>query len=399
MKIESTISNKFLLITLFCVVFSINLTYGQKSQKKQPELRQGAYYTEEAGKQNLEHLKKQYPTLEDWKKRAGLIRANILEGAGLNPLPEKHPLKVIRHSKREYPGYTVENVAFESLPGVYVTGCLYSPASGQGPFAGILSPHGHWNKPEDYGRFRNDMQIRCANFAKMGAVVFAYDMVGYGEMEEAGWVHKHPLAFKQQLWNSIRGVDFLLSLPEVDSKRIAVTGASGGGTQSFMLAAVDDRIAVSVPVVMVSAHFFGGCVCESGMPVHKCGDLETNNVEIAALAAPRPMLLVSDGDDWTKNTSEVEFPHIQYIYKLTGAPTKVENAHLPNEKHDYGVSKRMAVYPFLAKHLQLDLNKIKNPDGSVNEDDVVIEKRGKMIVFDQRHPLPTYAVRNNDEVK
>ena len=373
--------------------------FGQpEATKKQSELRQGAYYSEAEGSLKLQKLKTLYPTLDDWKKRAGLIRDNILKGADLHPLPEKHPLNVVRHSKREYAGYSVENVAFESMPGVFVTGCLYSPTSGNGQLAGILCPHGHWSDPADYGRFRNDMQIRCANLAKMGAMVFAWDMIGYGEMQAVGWVHKHPQAFKQQLWNSIRSVDFLLSLPEVDAKRIAVTGASGGGTQTFMLAAVDDRIAVSVPVVMVSSHFFGGCVCESGMPVHKKDDLETNNVEIAALAAPRPLLLVSDGDDWTKNTPTVEFPHIQSIYRLYGNQGNVEYAHFADEQHDYGVSKRMAVYPFMAKHLQLNLNKIKNSDGTINEDDVVIEKKEQMIVFDDKHPLPSHAIRNNDNV-
>lgn len=370
----------------------------QENTERKPELRVGGYYSEEEGRHRLEELKTLYPTLDKWKARASKIRSNILKGAELDPLPEKHPLNVIRHSLREYPGYTVENVAFESLPGVFVTGSLYCPSPRNGPFAGILCTHGHWSNSSDYGRFRNDMQIRCANFAKMGAVVFAYDMVGYGEMRKVGWVHDHPETFKQQLWNSIRSVDFLLSLPEVDPDRIAITGASGGGTQTFMLTAVDDRISVSVPVVQVSAHFFGGCVCESGMPVHKCGNLETNNVEIAALAAPRPMLLVSDGDDWTKNTPRVEFPHIKSIYELYGVPGNVANAHFKSEKHDYGLSKRLAVYPFLARYLNLDLEKIKNQDGSIRESDIYLESFEQLIVFDKDHPLPPHAVLKNDNV-
>jgi len=358
----------------------------------------GHYYSEEEAKNVLAELKHQYTTKEEWKQRAELIRNGILKGADLVPFPKKTPLKPIYTKKRSYDGYTVQNVAIESLPGVFVTGSLYLPENTNVKMPGILSTHGHWSDPEEYGRFREDAQMRNAGLAKMGAAVFAYDMVGYGEMQELGWKHKHPLAFKQQLWNSIRALDFLLSIENVDPERIGITGASGGGTQAFMLAAVDERIKVSVPVVQVSAHFFGGCVCESGMPVHKSEKHQTNNVEIAALAAPRPMLLVSDGDDWTKNTPNVEFPHIQYIYKLMDAEKNVENAHLPNDKHGYEFSKRKEVYPFLAKHLKLDLSAILNSDGRISEKEIVVEPMRKLKVFSNENPIPDYAVKSNDEV-
>ena len=364
----------------------------QGGEADKAELRQGNFHTEQQARDELARFKKTYSNLQQWKQRAQAIRQGILRGAELSPLPPRCPLNPIIHSKRTYDGYSVENAAFESLPGIFVTGNLYRPTKGDGPFAGILCPHGHWSSASDYGRFRPDMQKRCATFARMGAIVFAYDMVGYGDWKNAGWTHKYPKALKLQLYNSIRGVDFLVSMDDVDPARIAITGASGGGTQSFVLTAVDDRIAVSAPVVMVSAHFYGGCDCESGMPIHKSAGHETNNAEIAALAAPRPLLLVSCGKDWTKNVPQVEFPYIKDIYALYGAADRVENVHLPDEGHDYGRSKRLGVYRFFAKHLGLDLAQVTGPDGSVDESFVVIQKTEDLYVFDADHPRPAHAL-------
>ena len=298
-------------VALFILLLCVYVCYGE--DKTQPELCQGYYQTEEQAIEQLKRFAKTYSTLEGWKKRREQLKQGILKGAELTLLPEKCDLKPIIHSKRKYNGYTVENAAFESIPGFFVTGNLYRPAGLKGPFAGILSPHGHGER----GRFREQNQSRCAILARMGAVVFSYDMIGYGESTQRP--HRCPDAVTMQTYNSMRAVDFLLSFEEVDPERIGITGASGGGTQSFLLTAVDDRIAVSVPTVMVSAHFFGGCNCESGMPIHKSEDHETNNTDIAALAAPRPQLLISDGKDWTKNTPEVEFPYVRNVYRLYGA--------------------------------------------------------------------------------
>ena len=352
--------------------------------------------------QAVADLKAFAATFEDrksWEQRATLLRKNILKGAGLAPLPRKTPLEAVIHSRREKDGYTVENVYFESFPGFFVTGNLYrpltaprsAPKKGTRP-AGILCPHGHWTT----GRFRKDMQARCAVFAKMGTIVFAYDMTGWQESTQVDHrKDKHVLTY--QLWNSMRAIDLLYELG-ADRKRIGITGASGGGTQTFLLAAVDPRVTVAAPVVMVSGHFFGGCNCESGLPIHRSADHKTNNAEIAALAAPRPLLVVSCGKDWTKNVPEVEFPYIRSIYKLYDAEELAANAHFGTEGHDYGATKRQPVYRFFSKHLALDSAAVKNERGEFDESFVRYLEHAELRCFDEKHPRPDDALSGADTV-
>jgi hypothetical protein len=345
------------------------------------ELCQGHYYTEQQGAAKLEALKERMKTKEDWRQHADSIRSHVKRGMELDVFPRRSPLNARFRNKHELDGYSVESVAFESLPGFFVTGNLYKPSGKhkKKSLAVILAPHGHFPKEDDYGRFMKDIQYGSAALAKMGAMVFAYDMVGWGESVQLPHKHEKVLAF--QTWNSMRALDFLLSMPEADPKRVAVTGASGGGTQTFMLAALDERVKVSVPVVMVSAHFFGGCSCESGMPVHKNKETVYTNAEIATSIAPKPMLLISDGNDWTKNNERVEYPFARHIYGLFGNAENVELAHFPKEGHDYGKNKRMAAYAFLAKHLQLDVKKIQDTNGNISEDFVRILPQNDLKFF------------------
>jgi dienelactone hydrolase len=329
---------------------------------------------------------------QSWGKRAQTIRENIQAGMQWDKISAyDSKINVIKHSQKIMDGYSVENIAIESFPGFYVTGNLYRPLQKQKQYAAVLSPHGHLKDK----RFTDYVQLRSAYLASKGAIVFAYDMVGYGESKQVR--HKMPISLLLQTWNSKRVLDYLLSLPEVDSQRIGITGGSGGGTQTFVLTALDQRIKVSVPVVQVSAHFFGGCVCESGMPIHKTANFQTNNVEIAAMAAPRPLLLISNGDDWTRNTPDVEFPYIQKVYGAMGKTDQVENVHLANEKHDYGYSKRIAAYAFFTKHLKLENSKSLNGD-PIDESFIKILRPEKLSVFTPENPRPSSALKNEFEV-
>ncbi|NRA97469.1 MAG: acetylxylan esterase [Planctomycetes bacterium] len=361
------------------------------AQSEVAVLCQGYWQSEDDAVAQLRRMGRTWTTRVDWEGRARLIRRQILRGSRLDPLPARTPLNARIHSVRDEDGYSVANVSFEPFPGYCVGGNIYRPRGRQGGFAGVLSPHGHYRGDDGGGRFRASAQIRHATLARMGAVVLTWDMIGWGDSGHGGWKHGHPQALSLQLWTSIRALDLLLEQDGVDPNRIACTGSSGGGTQTFLLTAVDDRVKASAPVAMVSAHFFGGCKCESGLPIHKTAGLETNNAEIAALCAPRPLILVSNGDDWTKNSPWVEMSYIRTVFAAYGRQDVCESVHQADELHDYGPSKRAAVYRFFAKHLALS-----DPP---EEAGIKIEPHAAQLAFNDDHPRPAHALPANAVVK
>jgi dienelactone hydrolase len=384
MTLSRYILKSFLLVMLLLI---LNQASGQK-----PLLCKGEYWTEDDANLVMKEFASKWNDRESWEKRADVIRRGITDGMMLETMPViEGQFNPVIHGRREMDGYAVENIAIESFPGFWITGNLYTPLQPKEKNPAVLCPHGHAADK----RFTADVQIRSAALARMGAIVFAYDMVGFGESHQVN--HEIPIALLLQTYDSKRVLEYLLSRADVDSSRIGMTGGSGGGTQTFILAAIDSRITVSVPVVQVSAHFFGGCVCENGMPIHNSGHHQTNNVEIAALCAPRPMLLISDGDDWTHNTPRVEYPYIQRVYALYHADNRLENVHLPLEKHDYGPSKRAAAYNFLGHHLDLNTDALPYDNG-YQEDFVKVLKPDQLKVFDKDHLLPSGALQGDQAV-
>ncbi|MEI6421360.1 MAG: acetylxylan esterase [Lentisphaerota bacterium] len=363
----------------------------------------GNFLKPSQGKAVLDLTLAQSPTLEAWKARVEYNRKHIQHGLGLDPWPKRNPLNAIVSEKRTYDGYSVANFAIESIPGFYTSGSLYRPVNTVGLCPAVLCTHGHWQGAPP--RMQEMMQLRGATLARMGAVAITIDMFGYGDNLSQFTngtfenVHCTRMAAPMQIWGLMRAIDFLTTLDGVDAKRIAVTGESGGGTQAFVVTALDPRISVCVPVVMVSSYMFGGCLCESGRPMHHSDGHFITNTEIAAMAAPRQMLVVSDGNDWTQNTPDIEFPFLQKIYTLNGAGNNVENIHLKNEGHDYGPSKRQAMYRFLAGKFMLNLSAAENADGKLDESKVTIEDGKLMRVWNDANPVPANVLRTVEDVE
>lgn len=308
----------------------------------------------------------QISSRKEWQARAREIREQVLVSCGLWPLPKKTPLNARVFGKVERDGYSIEKVWFETYPGFYLAGNLYRPlGKGKGPFPAVLNPHGHWSN----GRMANEkdgsIAGRCINFARQGMIAFTYDMVGYNDTRFADSptnksfsdIH-HQFATQQadllwnvslmglQTWNSIRALDFLESLADADRKRLACTGESGGGTQTFILGAVEDRLAAQAPVVMVSHSMQGGCLCENAPGLR----VQFSNMEIAAAAAPRPQLLVAAAGDWTRDTLTIEGPAIANVYRLLDVLHKFSYVRY-DFNHNYNQTSREAVYGWFDRWL------------------------------------------------
>ena len=361
-------------------------------------------------------------TRAEWETRAEEVRKRILVSQGLFPLPTKTPLNAVVHGRIEREDYTVEKVFFEAMPGFFVTGNLYRPRGKTGPHPAVLCAHGHWadarfmirgdaemkkelesggEKLPESGR--SIFQALCVQLARMGCVAFMYDMIGNSDSQQLnaalahGFKKQRPEASSPdgwgffsaqaelrcqsimglQTWSSIRAIDFVTSLPDVDGKRIGMTGASGGGTQTFMAAAIDPRISVAVPCVMVSTAMQGGCTCENASLLR----VGTGNIEFAALFAPKPQAMTA-ADDWTKEMETKGFPELKQLYTLMGASDNVALWPMLQFGHNYNAPSREHIYSWLNKHFALGL-----PEPIVERDYPMLP-REQLTVWDSEHPAP-----------
>lgn len=331
-------------------------------------------------------------TRAQWEDRALDIQEQILVSLGLWPMPEKTPLNAHIFGKIERDGYSIEKVYFQTAPGFYLAGNLFRPlGKGDGPFPGMLCPHGHWSEGRLCDTSTNESVVaRGISYARQGMIAFAYDMVDCNDTRFADTppnpklydIHRKFATNRAdqlwnislmgvQTWNSIRALDFLTSLPDVDTNRIGCTGGSSGGTQTFMLGALDNRLAAQAPVCMVSHIMQGGCVCENAPALR----VDYFNVEIAAVPAPRPQIIVGATGDWTRNTLEVEGPAMEKIYALFGATNQFRYQRF-DFKHNYNQTSREAVYDWFGQWL------LNSPDpASLKEQPHPREADSNLLVF------------------
>lgn len=305
---------------------------------------------EDEGRQMLEWLSQKYSNAEQWEQRRSVLFKEVRERLEIDAFLDScvKDVPAILSKVKKLDGYSTQNICLELTPGQHVFGTIYaSLKKGKKPL--IICPDGHWPS-----RYRDDEQQRLATLARMGAICVDFDLYGYGQSADEVGDHHTARAHIFQAACGLKLLDWMLTnRKDIDTTRIAANGGSGGGTHTVLLALLDHRITVSAPVVHVASHFDGGCPCESGMPVQLAGG-GTCEAELAALIAPRPLLLVSDGGDWTSTTPELEYPFIRRIFGFYHAENNVRNVHLPDERHDFGPNKRQAVYDFFADVFQLD---------------------------------------------
>ena len=342
------------------------------------------------GEKLLHWLSTLYDDRASWEMRRVQLTSEARAALDLEPFrrglvsdPDIRLGRRIRHD-----GYTTQNYALETLPGLYVCGTVYAPLAG-GLHPLIISPSGHW----EGGRYRADQQLRMASFARMGAVAVDMDIFGWGDSECQVGRDAHTSAYSMQiqaLWSTAVTEWMLTSRRDIDPARLAATGGSGGATHALLLALLDARITVLAPVVHLVSHFDGGCPCESGRAVTLAGGGSCMPELLAAAMAPRPSLIVSDGGDWTATYPTLEYPFLRRIWGFYGAESAVRNVHLASERLDYGENKRRAVYAFFAETLGLDLSQ-------ADESRVTLLPERALRSFGDG--LPAAAIRSREELE
>lgn len=318
-------------------------------------------------------------SLADWQSKRPAYREEYFYMLGLSPLPERTPLKATITGTLTGDGFVVENLHYQSVPGLYVTGNLYRPAvvkEGE-KLPAVFYVCGHSGRGRDGNK--TAYQTHGMWFARHGYVCLVVDTLQLGEIaaihhgtyrENRWWWHSRGYTSAGvECWNGVRGIDYLVSRPDVDPERIAVTGISGGGAATFWIAAADERVKVAVPVSgmadlpsYVSNRVINGhCDC-----MFLYNTFEWPWTRIAGLVAPRPLLFVNSDADriFPMDANERVINQLERLYSLYGAGDRVDSV-VSVGGHAYRKDIRQGVYRFINTHLKGDGREVTDSDVDV----------------------------------
>ena len=301
----------FLLVSL-CAVYLICVQMVVAADWSiHPDLQE--YFESEVKSIEAESYRLLHPeNAEQWERQKPELRRQLAEMLGLDPMPAKTPLSPVVTGRIQKEGYSIENLHFQSMPGLYVTGNLYLPDNVETPLPAILYVCGHAHAKEGDLSFGNKTAYQHHGiwFAKHGFVCLTIDTIQLGEIEGIHhgtyrydrwwWNSRGYTPAGVEAWNGIRALDYLQSRPEVDGKRLGITGRSGGGVYSWWVAALDERVQAVVPVAgitdlrnyVVDGAVEGHCDCMFMVNTYRW-----DYPMIASLIAPRPLLIANSDKD------------------------------------------------------------------------------------------------------
>jgi dienelactone hydrolase len=279
-------------------------------------------------------------TLADWQAARPTLRKQLLEMLGLNPLPAKTDLHATVMGTVDGGAFVVEKLHFQSRPSLYVTANFWRPKNVAKPLPTILYLCGHSEVKRDGVAFGNKTayQHHAAWFARHGYCCLVLDTLQLGEIEGIHhgtyrekmwwWISRGYTPAGVEAWNAVRALDYLETRPEVDPKKIGVTGRSGGGAYTWFLAAIDDRPACLVPVAGITDlqnHVVDGCIEGHCDCMYMVNTYAWDFANVAALAAPRPLLFSNSDKDKIFPLDGVYRTHtkLQRIYGLDKADDKL----------------------------------------------------------------------------
>jgi dienelactone hydrolase len=379
------------LIAAWCLIGQSGLiTHGAEPVKLPTERGDAmiaAYFKQETRKLS-EACLSDITTLDQWKAKRSVYHKQLLEMLGLDPLPPKTDMKVTVTGKVEHEKFTVENLHFQPVPGLYVAANLYLPktqGNNKKPAPAVIYVCGHANAVVDGVRYGNktSYQHHGAWFAEHGYVCLILDTTQRGEFEG---IHHGTYRHKMWWWNcrgytpagveawtGVRVIDYLQTRKEVDGQRIGVTGRSGGGAYSWWIAALDERIKVAVPVAGITDlqnhvvagspdRFHDGVVDGHCDCMFQVNTYRWDYAQVAAMIAPRPLLIENSDKDSIFPLDGVVRIHakVRKIYRLYDAEKQL-GLHITEGPHKDTQELRVGAFSWFNRFLKNQRPLIDSP--------------------------------------